>query len=320
MAEQASRCPKCNQVFPEFVFNCPLCECILNTTLVEENPYPAKETSLVERMIGPPDATLERALDPRTVRTGDDPPHEVTSPTVPKPYPQKSNGVPVVIAGVDLRDKPLSVFEAFVVSRIDGSANVEEVRQGLDLSDIEIQVVLHALKDKGILTLRDPRPASIPPPATAGSRSRSVPPRQKPAPVEMPPSPDRKQRPATRRGVPPPKKLFQPSGERPKAQPPAWPSPPRENPLQRAIRLEKAGRIDEAVKVLEEAIASVRNPAPLYNRLALVLVKERRDFSRAEALLHKAVECDPQNQVYRRNHTKILSMAACITGLTLVPQ
>ena len=93
-----------------------------------------------------------------------------------------------------------------------------------------------------------------------------------------------------------------------------------ESPLQRAITLEKSGRMKECIEHLERAIEVAPDPAPLYNRLALVLLKERRDLKGAEALLHKALEHDPDSDVYRQNLLKILMMAGATTGRQKVPR
>ncbi len=62
--------------------------------------------------------------------------------------------------------------------------------------------------------------------------------------------------------------------------------------------------------MLESGIGLLPHPAPLYNRLALVLLDQRRDLARAEGLLRKAVEIDPSNDVYSKNLYKVLGLAA----------
>jgi len=129
------------------------------------------------------------------------------------------------------------------------------------------------------------------------------------APLPSPAPPARGPRPS-----PPPRP--QPSASAPARHgpPPAAPRrPPQgvfESPLQRAINLERAGKLDEAIKVLEHAVSRAADPAPLYNRLAIVVLKEHRDCARAEKLLHKALELDPENEVYKQNLMKTLSLAA----------
>jgi Flp pilus assembly protein TadD len=71
--------------------------------------------------------------------------------------------------------------------------------------------------------------------------------------------------------------------------------------------------------VLEESIAKSRAPAALYNRLAIALVKERRDYFRAEELINKAIQLEPGNKTYTSNLAKILMMIASYSGLVPIP-
>jgi len=92
--------------------------------------------------------------------------------------------------------------------------------------------------------------------------------------------------------------------------------PPRAEPqdLQRAIDLERQGRSEEAIAVLESAIARSSDSAPLYNRLALALVREYRNFDRAAALLRRAIELDPENGTFRENFKRISAGASAMRG------
>lgn len=80
------------------------------------------------------------------------------------------------------------------------------------------------------------------------------------------------------------------------------------------MAFERGGDTERAIQVLERAIAQVKEPAPLYNRLALILINQRRDFHRAEALLTKATELAPDNKVYQQNLFKVVALAAAKTG------
>ena len=80
----------------------------------------------------------------------------------------------------------------------------------------------------------------------------------------------------------------------------------KKNYLQEAIQLEQQGNLAGAIELLEVAIEHSKEPAPLYNRLALVLIKERRDYERAEELLEKAQALDPTNRTYQSNLQKVL--------------
>jgi tetratricopeptide (TPR) repeat protein len=81
-------------------------------------------------------------------------------------------------------------------------------------------------------------------------------------------------------------------------------------PLQQAIELESRGDLKAAIQILEAALTGSTEPAPLYNRLALVLVKDRKDFTKAESLLRKAIELAPTRELYKRNLAQVLELSA----------
>ena len=101
-----------------------------------------------------------------------------------------------------------------------------------------------------------------------------------------------------------------------RAAPPANPAPTTDpgrgadGALQKALRLEQNGQLDEAVKELERAIGSSPDAAPLYNRLSIVLARDQGRFNKAEELLQKAIDLDPGNEVYRRNMLKLVAQQA----------
>ncbi|MGV3621421.1 MAG: tetratricopeptide repeat protein [Archangium sp.] len=80
--------------------------------------------------------------------------------------------------------------------------------------------------------------------------------------------------------------------------------------LQVALRMEQNGRLDEAIRFLEKSIAQSPEAPSLYNRLGIILMRERRDFRRAEELIRKAVELAPENTVYATNLQQVLSRHA----------
>lgn len=80
--------------------------------------------------------------------------------------------------------------------------------------------------------------------------------------------------------------------------------------LQVAIRMEQNGRLDEAVKFLENAISKSPDAPTLYNRLAIILMREHADLLRAEHLLQKAMELAPDNPVYEKNLQAVLQKRA----------
>jgi hypothetical protein len=80
--------------------------------------------------------------------------------------------------------------------------------------------------------------------------------------------------------------------------------------LQVAIRMEQGGRLDEAIRYLEQAIGKSPDAPTLYNRLAIIVLRERADLLRAEELLQKAIELAPGNEVYEKNLQAVLSKRA----------
>lgn len=80
--------------------------------------------------------------------------------------------------------------------------------------------------------------------------------------------------------------------------------------LQVALRMEQGGRLDEAIRFLEKSIAQSPEAASLYNRLGIILMRERADYRRAETLIRKAIELAPDNTVYSTNLQQVLSNQA----------
>jgi hypothetical protein len=80
--------------------------------------------------------------------------------------------------------------------------------------------------------------------------------------------------------------------------------------LQVAIRMEQSGRLEDAVKFLEHSIAKSPDAPSLYNRLAIILMRERGDLRRAEQMIQKALKLAPDNEVYDKNLKAVLSKLA----------
>ncbi len=80
--------------------------------------------------------------------------------------------------------------------------------------------------------------------------------------------------------------------------------------LQVALRMEQGGRLDEAIRFLEKSIAQSPDAASLYNRLGIILMRERADYRRAEQLIRKAIELAPENTIYEQNLRQVLSQQA----------
>lgn len=71
--------------------------------------------------------------------------------------------------------------------------------------------------------------------------------------------------------------------------------------LQVALQMEQSGRLEEAVSYLERAISRSPDAAPLYNRLAVILMRDFDDLTQAEQLAVRALELSPGHPVFARN-------------------
>lgn len=80
--------------------------------------------------------------------------------------------------------------------------------------------------------------------------------------------------------------------------------------LQVALRMEQSGRLEEAIRFLEKSISQSPDAPSLYNRLGIILMRERSDYRRAEQLIRRAVELAPDNTVYATNLQQVLSRHA----------
>jgi hypothetical protein len=68
--------------------------------------------------------------------------------------------------------------------------------------------------------------------------------------------------------------------------------------------------VDQAIDVLAQGIEQVEQPAPLYNKLALILAHQLQDYPRAVELLQLALQAVPGEPVYQRNLQQILHLQA----------
>jgi type IV pilus assembly protein PilB len=84
--------------------------------------------------------------------------------------------------------------------------------------------------------------------------------------------------------------------------------------IQRAVQMERSGRIEEAIELLEAGISKLSKPAPLYNRLGMILLNQRQDYARATKLFQKAADLEPDNSTYMMNLYTVLSLKADVTN------
>lgn len=277
----AGKCPGCREMYFDDQLECDRCGLLLNANAPTDNT----EASIVRALLSQPSG-LHRVHSLAQV-------HD--APTrVGFPVEVNVDQTPELSASLEIA-RTLSEFEAFMVSFIDGRMTVGQLSEASGLQAIEVSSVISSLVDRRVLRLREPPP---PPPAI---------------PLNTPPVPrpgGLRARPAAR---PPPPIVKQ---EAPRASP--GPLQPRhlsaqaqmENSLQAALGLERRGQIDGAISVLRTAISRSPNPAQLYNRLALVVLNQRKDTREAEALLQKAIDLEPENAVFQTNLIKVIELAA----------
>jgi hypothetical protein len=274
-----SVCPACGAPVRAQDFQCGRCELLLNPSAWGV-PEEITQPSIVEALLTVPEHTPRRAIPARPAPTPWD-----AETTVRFNSPIEPQSVPKLVAGLDLALEPLPPFEAYVTSFLDGEHTVAEIAATASLGEMEVQAVLRSLLERGLVELR----ASPPPPPSA--------------PVHRPP-------PTPSRGRPLPAMAIPRTPSR--GSPGAGTRPP--GVLQHAVELERKGDIDGAIEVLKQGIAGMKHPAPLYNRLALILVSQRKDYVEAEALLRKAMALDPSNSVYEQNLVRVLTLAATDSG------
>lgn len=324
MAESLE-CPECHAPLAPDDFQCENCELLINPQLAS-GEYVITEPTIVRALLSPPMRTASREIPAIPARS---PVHDAV--TVRFAVPIGEDTVPYLSASLDVALQPLHPFEAYVASFIDGTQTVAALARAARLPEIEIKVVLKSLLERRLVELhRQPAPpipeAELPllngadfldePPPAARAAEPVKPPPPPPAPARAAPAPPRipfitpapvarsKSTPAT----PPPI-----SGPPPPAPPrvPSQAAPPSsEDLLQRAIRLEREGQVDRAIELLKRGLAQASAPAPLYNKLALILVNQRKDYSQASELLEHAVELEPRNPVFQQNLLKVVSLAA----------
>lgn len=393
-------CSQCKAPVAPDDFLCEHCGLLLHPELASGH-YVANEPTIVRAMMAPP----QRKLTGELPRPPEARPAIHDMATTRFTVPMDAHTVPHLRAGVAIALSPLHPFEAYVASFVDGTQPVPELARAARLPEIEVQVVLKGLLERGVVELHRapgaplavapaesgpaqdgraflgdepmplgeepvapvarparPSPASaMPAPAsTSAPRSPSVPvstfaPRpapspassaapapapsrasvSAPAPAPVPsselavrpapaPAPARAQAPVTAAPAPsapapsaPPSPPAPRAARTPAVPPrPRTPSPPKADDfLQTAVRLERAGQVDRAIEVLKHALERAPAPAPLYNKLALILVSQRKDYDQAAALLERAVELEPHNVVFQQNLLKVVGLTAADTGV-----
>ncbi|GMU06933.1 hypothetical protein [Corallococcus caeni] len=300
-------CPHCGASCKPGDFQCARCELLLVRS-VEDLP-PRDNVSLVRALLTKPEQTGARGV-PR-------PPREEATRVVTfqAQAAAKTKGPPVrpvIVAGLDLVNQPLSPFEAYVLSFVDGRTALSDMALITQVTELELRAVFESLSERGVTKLVGTL-ASV----DASFTGDGVPVFGR-GEQRSPPSAKVAAAPAGARSPPMPAVTL---GAALTAKPPAVPpaSAPRkedaqEEVLQRVVRLEQAGKLAEALDLLERSIGLLPKPAPLYNRMGMILLNHQRDYERASAFFQKASDLEPENSVYTMNLYSVLALTAEATN------
>ena len=364
------RCPHCSEPVGREDYQCPRCELVLQEA--PQKPRPRREVSVVRAIMERP-RSVTRSLRPKR------PDRTATSDAIAPALDRVLH----VAAELRLESLNLHPYDAWVVSLVDGRSTGAMLAAKLDISVRELQGVLQALIERGVLGLGERRQGELAPPvddalptqtysveaatlildranllaAAAGQSAPKSEPSEgrratgarrealraplgseqddeestvthsRPGRPEIT-APGRGQgRIAAAQRAPPappvrapaakssPREPSRPPPPQASARPVRPPSPSAQVPrptlgiedvdaqgaLQVALQMEQAGRMEEAVGYLERAIARSPDAAPLYNRLAVILMRDFDDLVGAGQLLGRALELAPGHPVFTRN-------------------
>jgi type IV pilus assembly protein PilB len=316
-------CPHCGATVSPNDFQCTRCELLLVRS--PDELHNRDNVSLVRALISEPERqiTAEVPVNPHMAKTR-------ASAYVPDPATAKK--VPIIIGELSgVLEKPLHPFEAYVLSVVDGRTSIADISRITQLSEVELLAIFDSLGERQFTQLSGPevKPAAAPrlgpEPRSAGAAPAAAPapaPRLGPEPKSTrsqaaathPPSPPRSQPPSPQVPTSPPVPEPAPG----KAASPGVAQPhgrsQEDGIIQRAVQLERSGRIEEAIELLEAGISKLSKPAPLYNRLGMILLNQRQDYTRATKLFQKAADLEPDNSTYMMNLYTVLSLKADVTN------
>lgn len=330
-------CPECGKRVYRDDFQCASCGLLLHPEQAS-GEYILTDPAIVRAMLAP--------NEPRSSSTEEFLiPEELPPPTATAAYPLPLlfDGCPQLMVKLDNPKKPLQPYEAHIAAHIDGESTVPQIARACGVPLAEVRAVIVSLYARGVVDFQpDRQPKAVgtkknaaPPAAPAPASKRQT----EPVPIEEVPTNRRAKKAAAAPPPAPPKfsealKKMEPPPQQPairgfakaavekaleeararKNQPlqerhaVVLDSP--DEFIQRAVALERAGQVDGAIYVLRRAIERMKKPAPLYNKLALILLDKRRDYKQAELLLRQALKTDPSNTVYQQNLYTVLTLAA----------
>ncbi|RKH60077.1 general secretion pathway protein GspE [Corallococcus aberystwythensis] len=325
-------CPHCGASCKPGDFQCARCELLLVRS-VEELP-PQDNVSLVRALLTRPEQTGARGV-PRPPR--EEATRVVSFQAQAQPKTKGPPVRPIIVAGLDLVNQPLSPFEAYVLSFVDGRTALADMAMITQLTELELRAVFESLSERGVTKLVGTLASAD---ASFSGDGTPVFGRGAKASASGETSFSGDGTPVFGRGEPksspsaPSAKAARAPGARPQAPlpsvslasaltakpPPAAPAPAarkedaQEEVLQRVVRLEQAGKLAEALDLLERSIGLLPKPAPLYNRMGMILLNHQRDYERASAFFQKASDLEPENSVYTMNLYSVLALTAEATN------
>jgi type IV pilus assembly protein PilB len=246
---------------------------------------------------------------------------------------------PVIVAGLDVVNRPLSPFEAYVLSFVDGRTALSDMAAITQFTELELRAVFESLSERGVTKLVGVQ-ASVEAsfsgdgtpvwgrgeqkPGPSASFTGDGAPAFAREPKSSPSAPSAQAvgaRAAGPKTVPPVPAVSlasvlsaKPPSVAPVAAPPPRTEDSNEEVLQRVVRLEQAGKMAEALDLLERSIGLLPKPAPLYNRMGVILLNHQRDYTRATAFFQMASDLEPENSVYTMNLYSVLALTAEATN------
>jgi type IV pilus assembly protein PilB len=303
-------CPHCGAPCSPDDFQCARCELLL---VRHPDDLPERDNvSLVRALISVP--------DPKPVQGVPASPHQAKTRVyryaLGAPIPTM---IPSITTGLDLAMRPLNPFEAYILSFVDGRMTLKDISLITNLSQIELRAVFEFLSERGIIRVETVEEKKVEEKKVEARRPAAVPEargaKSGPPVPDAPPTPMPK---AAPREAPPP------AASAPAAStvgpPGASGDSASDSILQRVVYLERNGKMEEAIELLEQGISQQRNPAPLYNRLGLILLNQQRDYARSAKLVQKAADLDPDNSIYMMNLYSVLSLRAEATNAGKKPK
>jgi type IV pilus assembly protein PilB len=279
-------CPHCGAPCSPDDFQCARCELLL---VRHPEDLPERDNvSLVRALISVPERVPARGVPPP-------PQQDKTRAYAYAPNAPVPPLIPSITSGLDIAERPLNPFEAYVLSFVDGRVTLGELSRLTHLSEVELHAIFESLTERGITRVEHVEekkaPQKSPVAAQEARGGRPGPPVPELAAPPMPRAAPREEAAPVGRGAAAADSL-----------------------LQRVVQLERAGKMEEAIELLESGISQLRSPAPLYNRLGLIILNQQRDYTRSAKLFQKAVDLDPDNSIYMMNLYSVLSLKAEATN------